>query len=58
MLMTARTLRNMNIFGDRLYFDEHGGGIKLHPRNYIDDSPTRPERSQTVGAGLKPICSN
>ena len=38
MLMTARTLRNMKIIGDRLYFDEHGGGIKLHPRNYIDDS--------------------
>ena len=38
MLMNARVFRNMRIYGDRIYFDLERGGVKLHPRNYIDDS--------------------
>ena len=38
MLMNARVFRNMRIYGDRIYFDLERGGVKLHPRGYIDDS--------------------
>ena len=38
MLLSARVFRNMRIYGDRIYFDLERGGVKLHPRNYIDDS--------------------
>ena len=33
----ARGMRNLNIFGDRLYFDEHGL-LRLSPPEHIDDS--------------------
>ena len=33
----ARGMRNLKIFGDRLYFDERGL-LRLHPPDYIDDS--------------------
>ena len=33
----ARGMRNLNIFGDRLYFDKQGL-LRLHPPDYIDDS--------------------
>ena len=36
-LMTARGMRNLDIFRDRLYFDEHGL-LRLHPPPHIDDS--------------------
>ena len=38
LIMTARTLRNMRIYGRRIYFDLERGGVKLHPRSYFDDS--------------------
>ena len=38
MIMNARVFRNMRIYGDRIHFDLERGGVKLHPRNYIDDS--------------------
>ena len=38
MLLSARVFRNMRIYGSRIYFDLERGGVKLHPRNYIDDS--------------------
>ena len=38
MLLNARVFRNMHIYGDRIYFDLKRGGVKLHPRGYIDDS--------------------
>ena len=37
IIMTARGMRNLDIFSDRLYFDEHGR-VRLHPPDYIDDS--------------------
>ena len=37
ILTTARGMRVMKIFGDRLYFDEHGL-LRLHPPDHIDDS--------------------
>ena len=37
VLMTARGMRNMGIFSDRLYFDENGI-LRLHPPDHIDDS--------------------
>ena len=37
ILMTARGMRNLDIFRDRLYFDEHGV-LRLHPPDHIDDS--------------------
>ena len=37
LIMTARGMRNLKIFGDRLYFDEHGS-LRLHPPPPIDDS--------------------
>ena len=37
LIMTARSMRNLKIFGDRLYFDEQGL-LRLHPPNHIDDS--------------------
>ena len=37
VLMTARGMRVMKIFGDRLYFDE-SGYLRLHPPEHIDDS--------------------
>ena len=37
ILMTARGMRNLDIFRDRLYFDEHGL-LRLHPPDHIDDS--------------------
>ena len=37
ILMTARGMRNLDIFRDRLYFDEHGL-LRLHPPPHIDDS--------------------
>ena len=37
IIMTARGMRNLDIFSDRLYFDEHGL-LRLHPPDYIDDS--------------------
>ena len=37
-IMSARVFRNMRIYGDRIYFDLERGGVKLHPRGYIDDS--------------------
>ena len=37
IIMTARGMRNLDIFRDRLYFDEHGL-LRLHPPDYIDDS--------------------
>ena len=37
LIMTARGMRNLKIFGDRLYFDEHGI-LRLHPPPPIDDS--------------------
>ena len=41
MLMSARVFRTMQVVGNRIYFDFDGGGIKLHPRGYIDDEPHR-----------------
>ena len=38
MLLNARVFRNMHIYGRRIYFDLKRGGVKLHPRGYIDDS--------------------
>ena len=37
VLMSARGMRNLNIFHDRLYFDENGL-LRLHPPPPIDDS--------------------
>ena len=37
ILITARGMRNLDIFRDRLYFDEHGL-LRLHPPDHIDDS--------------------
>ena len=37
LIMTARGMRNLKIFRDRLYFDEHGI-LRLHPPPPIDDS--------------------
>ena len=37
ILMTARGMRNLDIFRDRLYFDEYGL-LRLHPPEHIDDS--------------------
>ena len=37
VLATARGMRNLKIFRDRLYFDERGI-LRLHPPDYIDDS--------------------
>ena len=37
ILITARGMRNLDIFRDRLYFDEHGL-LRLHPPPHIDDS--------------------
>ena len=37
ILITARGMRNLDIFRDRLYFDEHGL-LRLHPPPPIDDS--------------------
>ena len=37
VLITVRGMRNLNIFHDRLYFDENGI-LRLHPPDYIDDS--------------------
>ena len=37
VLMTVRGMRNLEIFRDRLYFDENGI-LRLHPPDYIDDS--------------------
>ena len=37
IIMTARGMRNLNIFRDRLYFDERGL-LRLRPPDYIDDS--------------------
>ena len=37
VLATARGMRNLGIFRDRLYFDERGI-LRLHPPDYIDDS--------------------
>ena len=37
LIMTARGMRNLDIFRDRLYFDEHGL-LRLHPPGHIDDS--------------------
>ena len=37
VLMTVRGMRNLQLFADRLYFDENGS-LRLHPPNHIDDS--------------------
>ena len=37
ILTTARGMRNLKIFNDRLYFDEHGI-LRLHPPDHVDDS--------------------
>ena len=37
IVKTARGMRNLQIFADRLYFDENGS-LRLHPPNHIDDS--------------------
>ena len=37
IIMTARGMRNLNIFRDRLYFDKQGL-LRLRPPDYIDDS--------------------
>ena len=37
VLATARGMRNLGIFRDRLYFDERGI-LRLHPPDHIDDS--------------------
>ena len=37
LIATARGMRNLKIFGDCLYFDEHGI-LRLHPPPPIDDS--------------------
>ena len=37
LIMTARGMRNLKIFADRLYFDERGL-LRLHPPPPIDDS--------------------
>ena len=37
VVKTARGMRNLELFGDRLYFDEHGI-LRLHPPDHIDDS--------------------
>ena len=36
-LMTARGMRNLGIFRDRLYLDKHGR-LRLRPPDHIDDS--------------------
>ena len=36
-LMTARGMRNLGIFRDRLYLDKHGS-LRLRPPDHIDDS--------------------
>ena len=37
IVKTARGMRNLQLFGDRLYFDENGI-LRLHPPPPIDDS--------------------
>ena len=37
VLATVRGMRNLDLFGDRLYFDENGL-LRLHPPDHIDDS--------------------
>ena len=37
VLTTVRGMRNLDIFSDRLYFDENGL-LRLHPPDHIDDS--------------------
>ena len=37
VLMTVRGMRNLQLFADRLYFDENGI-LRLHPPDHIDDS--------------------
>ena len=37
IIKTARGMRNLELFADRLYFDEHGL-LRLHPPPHIDDS--------------------
>ena len=37
VVKTARGMRNLELFGDRLYFDENGL-LRLHPPDHIDDS--------------------
>ena len=37
IVKTTRGMRNLRIFADRLYFDEHGL-LRLHPPDHIDDS--------------------
>ena len=37
IVMTARGMRNLDIFRDRLYFDEQGF-LRLHPPDHVDDS--------------------
>ena len=37
IVKTARGMRNLQLFGDRLYFDENGS-LRLHPPEHIDDS--------------------
>ena len=37
IIKTARGMRNLQLFGDRLYFDENGS-LRLHPPEHIDDS--------------------
>ena len=37
IIKTARGMRNLELFADRLYFDENGI-LRLHPPDHIDDS--------------------
>ncbi len=37
LLSTARGMANMDLFGERIYFDD-GGRLRLHPPPHIDDS--------------------
>ena len=37
VVKTVRGMRNLNLFADRLYFDENGL-LRLHPPDHIDDS--------------------
>ena len=37
VVKTVRGMRNLNLFADRLYFDEHGL-LRLHPPDHVDDS--------------------
>ena len=37
IIKNARGLRNIELFGDRFYFDEHGL-LRLRPPDHIDDS--------------------